>query len=41
MKGVVSPQAIPTRRKPSVERKIEGGEGVGGGEASIGRELGF
>ncbi len=32
MKGVVRPQAMPTRRKPSVERKMEGGE------ASIGWE---
>lgn len=31
MKGVVSPQAMPTRRKPSMERKIEGVE------TSIGR----
>lgn len=35
MKGVVSPQAIPTRRKPSVERKIEGGD------ASIDRKNGY
>lgn len=34
MKGVVRPQAKPTRRKPRVERKTEGGE-VGGGEDSI------
>ena len=33
IKGVVSPQAIPTRRKPSVERKIEGEE------ASIGKSM--
>lgn len=46
MKGLVSPQAMPTRRKPSVERKIEGGEGVGVGVevevemASIGKKIG-
>lgn len=34
MKGVVRPQAKPTRRKPRVERKREGG-GVGGGGESI------
>jgi hypothetical protein len=26
MKGVVRPQAIPTKRNPRVERKMEGGE---------------
>ena len=34
IKGVVSPQAIPTSRKPSVERKIEGEEA-----SSIGRGM--
>lgn len=34
MKGVVRPQAKPTRRKPRVERKSEGEE-VGGGEGFI------
>lgn len=33
MKGVVRPQAKPTRRKPRVERKREGGEVGGGGES--------
>lgn len=33
MKGVVSPQAKPTRRKPRVKRKSEGEEV--GGEGSI------
>ena len=38
MKGVVSPQAMPTRRKPRVQRRAEGaGVGVGerGGLGSI------
>ena len=30
MKGVVRPQAAPTRRKPSVQARMEG---VGGGES--------
>ena len=29
MKGVVRPQAMPTRRKPRVQRKIEGEEAFG------------
>ena len=35
MKGVVRPQASPTRRKPRVERKREGGGDDGDGVASI------
>lgn len=36
MKGVVRPQAKPTRRKPRVKRKSEGEEvGGGGGEGFI------
>ena len=33
MKGVVRPQAKPTRRKPRVERKRESAEVGGGGES--------
>lgn len=39
MKGVVRPQAMPTRRKPRVSRNSEGG-GTGGSE-SIGFRFGF
>lgn len=49
MKGVVRPQAIPTRRKPRVQRKMEGGGGsdegsvvepmAGGVRAGEGRAL--
>ena len=35
MKGVVRPQAMPTRRKPSVQRKMEGEGGEGESPASI------
>ena len=38
IKGVVRPQAIPTRRKPRVNWKIEGAGTVGGGLGSIARE---
>ena len=34
------PQAMPTRRKPSVQRKIEGGGVVGGVSGSIFHRLG-
>ena len=37
MKGVVRPQAMPTRRKPSVQRKTEG-DGVAGSELGVGVE---
>ena len=40
MKGVVRPQAMPTRRKPSVQRNMEGegvlGVGFSGDEAMVG-----
>lgn len=45
MKGVVRPHAIPTRRKPRVQRKMEG-EGAAGSSVVVdivgvdGRELG-
>ena len=32
MKGVVRPQAMPTRRKPRVQRRGEGEEEEGGGD---------
>ena len=35
MKGVVRPQAIPTRRKPTVHRKMEGDDGDGGVSGSM------
>ncbi len=37
MKGVVRPQAMPTRRKPSVRRRIEG---CGGGVVVVGSIFG-
>lgn len=45
MKGVVRPHAMPTRRKPRVQRKMEG-EGAAGSSVIVdtvreGRELGF
>lgn len=36
MKGVVKPQAMPTRRNPRVERNREGGEVCGGESIGIG-----
>ncbi len=35
MKGVVRPQAAPTRRKPSVQRRMEGEAGGGGVSGSM------
>ena len=35
MKGVVRPQARPTRRKPRVQLKIEGEGGGGGGVGKV------
>ncbi len=35
MKGVVRPHAMPTRRKPRVQLRIEGVGGGGGGEVDI------
>ena len=34
MKGVVRPQAMPTRRKPRIQFRIEG-EGLGGGGVAV------
>lgn len=39
MKGVVRPQARPTRRKPRVQFKIEGEEGGGASVSVAGEDI--